>query len=69
MTRLVVALCLENVSKIEVSEHVSCDIDLYRVHLSVIMHLLIPFKAMNVFIGSATTSFSRKSLPYVVIDK
>ena len=30
---------------------------------------LIPFKAMNVFVGLATTSFSRKGLLYVVIDR
>jgi hypothetical protein len=65
MTRLVVALCLEDASEIKVFEHVSC----YRAHLSVIVHLLITFKAMNVFIGLATSSFSRKSLPYVVIDR
>jgi hypothetical protein len=69
MTRLEVALCLEDASKIRVFQHVNCDIILQRAHLSVVTQRLIPFKAMNVFVGLATTSFSRKGLLYVVIDR
>jgi len=59
MTGPVVALYLEDASKLKVFERVNCDIILQWSHLCVVMRLLIPFKTMYVFVGLATTSFSR----------